>query len=264
MEYDERMKTRGMTGGHFPIRPPAAPRNEAPTNAEVQPFMDRRQTGFTLIELIAVMAIVALLMTLAVVGFTRTSRGRAIQSAVSEVHSALSLARQQAIAKGSPVIFLVCDQNFASRNITVPADLIAAPARSYAILDAASRQYLKGWTPLPAGVVFDTAATVSSDEQNVLNVGATPPPAVNNIPCLFTNIPFPSVEYTNWTASAPGVAFKSDGSMFFRSWDTFRGWRKLGLVEGLAPSNGPVRLVPNGQNNAVMISASGASSVQVP
>jgi prepilin-type N-terminal cleavage/methylation domain-containing protein len=258
MEYDERMKTQTLTRGQSHGRPPFEPHSEAPTNTEVPPFMDRRQTGFTLIELIAVMAIVALLMTLAVVGFTRTSRGRAIQSAVSEVHSALSLARQQAIAKGSPIIFLVCDQNFASRNITVPADLIAAPARSYAILDAASRQYLKGWTPLPAGVVFDTAAPVGSDEQNVLDVVTVP------TPCLFTNIPFPSVEYTNWTASVPGVAFKSDGSMFFRSWDTFRGWRKLGLVEGLAPSNGPVRLVPNGQSNAVMISVSGAASVQVP
>lgn len=225
------------------------------------PATERSRTkrrAFTLIELLAVMAIIALITTLALVGFTRTSRGRAFQAAVSDVHTALSLARQQAIAKGTPVIFLVCDEKFATRNSAkIGPEYITGQARTYAILDAKTRRFLKGWTELPQGVVF--VSSPSAKEQDILDETSASPPT-----CLFTNIPYPSIEYTDWSALALGVAFLSDGSLFFRSSEINHKWRRLGLAEGTAPDGGSVTLIPNGQTNAILISLSGVASVEVP
>jgi prepilin-type N-terminal cleavage/methylation domain-containing protein len=56
--------------------------------------------GFTLLELLAVMAIMAVIMGSAVVSFYGMGKGSRLRGATNTVRSAMSLARQQAILKG--------------------------------------------------------------------------------------------------------------------------------------------------------------------
>jgi general secretion pathway protein H len=63
----------------------------------------RRQAGFTLIEMIVVMAIIALALTL-VVGYRAPwSRGLGLRGTAGELASALQLARSEAISRDGPV-----------------------------------------------------------------------------------------------------------------------------------------------------------------
>jgi len=55
--------------------------------------------GFTLIELLAVIAIIGLMLAVGVVSFTGARRGAEMRAAVGSVRSAVSLARQHAVAK---------------------------------------------------------------------------------------------------------------------------------------------------------------------
>ena len=65
----------------------------------------RRNQGFTLIELTVVMAIVALLLTMAVGAHYAWKRYSALDVAESRAASVLLLARQHAIASGRPALF---------------------------------------------------------------------------------------------------------------------------------------------------------------
>jgi|GEM_PF-4799163 len=55
--------------------------------------------GFTLIELLAVIAIIGLMLAVGVVSFTGARRGAEMRAAVGSVRSAVSLARQHAVAR---------------------------------------------------------------------------------------------------------------------------------------------------------------------
>lgn len=59
--------------------------------------------GFSLIELLVVVAIVGILSTLAITGFNSTVRGTKVTSTAQAVSDALSLARSSAVARNRPV-----------------------------------------------------------------------------------------------------------------------------------------------------------------
>jgi prepilin-type N-terminal cleavage/methylation domain-containing protein len=62
-----------------------------------------RQQGFTLLELLTVMAIMALVMGMTMASFRGLGRGARLRGAVNTVRSSLSMARQQAVMKGQTV-----------------------------------------------------------------------------------------------------------------------------------------------------------------
>lgn len=73
-----------------------------------------RRPGFTLIELLAVMAIMGLLMGLSVVAFKDMGRGVGMRGATIQFKSNLSLARQQAITRRTPVRIIYANTNDAT------------------------------------------------------------------------------------------------------------------------------------------------------
>ncbi len=62
---------------------------------------DNRRSGFTLLELLTVMAIMLLIMGLAVGAFVGMGKGDRLRAGVSNIRSTLSVARQTAICKGT-------------------------------------------------------------------------------------------------------------------------------------------------------------------
>ena len=75
-----------------------------------------RASGFTLVELMVVVAIVGVLAMLAAAGYERLGQRAALQNATFELQGALSLARSRAMERGSSVWVIVYPQ--ASRSAT--------------------------------------------------------------------------------------------------------------------------------------------------
>jgi len=67
----------------------------------------RRGIGFTLFELLIVMGVIAFLAAVGVSSFAAIGKGRALQSAQSELHAFLRVARGQAILEGTEARLLV-------------------------------------------------------------------------------------------------------------------------------------------------------------
>jgi prepilin-type N-terminal cleavage/methylation domain-containing protein len=69
-----------------------------------------KRTGFTLLELLTVMAIMALLSTLAVTSYFGAVRGMARKSAVNHLANTLALARQRACMEGSRMCVMLYNE----------------------------------------------------------------------------------------------------------------------------------------------------------
>lgn len=69
----------------------------------------RRQQGFTLIELMIVLIIVALLLTMGVPGMISTHNRNAVSSKLNELLGALQIARSEAVTRNSRVSFCFMD-----------------------------------------------------------------------------------------------------------------------------------------------------------
>ena len=78
----------------------------------LHPFAGRIQSGFTLVELMVVIAVLAILATIATPGFQGIVAQNRATSAANELQTTLQVARSAAIAQSRPVT--VCPANFAS------------------------------------------------------------------------------------------------------------------------------------------------------
>ena len=72
---------------------------------------DRRRSGFSLLELLAVMSIMAMLSTVAVTGYFSAVRGMARRSAVKHLVNTLVLARQRACIEGARISVMLYNEN---------------------------------------------------------------------------------------------------------------------------------------------------------
>lgn len=117
--------------------------------------------GFTLAELLVVVAIAAIMFTIALPSFVNLAGTSKLDSAASAVHAAAKLARQYALTHNQPTYLVFHDdQSTADPNLAY---------RSYAIftinthtnavpVPQSAGYFLTDWETLPAGVVFDDAA----------------------------------------------------------------------------------------------------------
>jgi prepilin-type N-terminal cleavage/methylation domain-containing protein len=114
---------------------------------EVRTAMNTHRTtqrGFTLVELLVVVAIMAVLLGLTIPAFQGTGRGGKLRTAVFQVNSHMNLARQMAITTRQNVYVVFQDNVVATNNWNFSA---------YAVY-AENDGYIGEWRRLPPGVVF--------------------------------------------------------------------------------------------------------------
>ena len=159
--------------------------------------------GYTLIELLAVMAIIAIVILIAVAGFN--PHGSKFNKAVAEVECAISLGRQWAVAKNEPVIVVFVEPGSYA---TLNDGAISPCGAGIAVLAAKSRHWVKPLTVLD-GAVFATDSLLPA-ARNVCGLADG-----DSWFLMYTNVPsMSSAGPTNRPpVNMPGLAIKTDGSL---------------------------------------------------
>lgn len=138
------------------------------------------RSGVTLLELLVVIAVMAIVLTISMPAFTSMGRGAGMRGAVAEVRSTLSLSRQWAITKREPVTFQYGQDNSTNYYVVYTYD---AEIGSNTIIQATN--YLeKGlfFTNAPASnsLTFKTSGdVVDSGNDFVIRIGITNAQSVN-------------------------------------------------------------------------------------
>ncbi|MCZ7592194.1 MAG: prepilin-type N-terminal cleavage/methylation domain-containing protein [Kiritimatiellae bacterium] len=111
-----------------------------------------RYAGFTLVELLIVISIMAIMIAIALPRFEDIGRGSKMRAAVNELRSTVALTRQWAIANNEEV-FLVYPDDHMQKYSDSGTNQYYKALRSYAVYSR-SKGYIKDWVYLPAGVYF--------------------------------------------------------------------------------------------------------------
>lgn len=110
-----------------------------------------KRSAFTLVELLVVVGIIATLLVLVVPAFTGLGRGQSMRSAVTQLRTTISLARQWAVTKNETTYVVFPDDDLTYS----PPGGVAMALRSYAVW-AERSGYISEWRYLPPGVVFNS------------------------------------------------------------------------------------------------------------
>lgn len=164
-----------------------------------------RKSGFTLVELLVAVAIVAIVFTLALPAFQGMGRGASMRTAVSQVRAVISLARQHAIVNRTTtyVVFPQQTSDVQGQNDRRRSELVL---RSFNIYSEKDGEYLKDWSTLPKGVLFvEGVFDVYGIDRDNTDIFTGPNP--NNTKHI---LPFPAS--ANGTVELRGLVFKPDGS----------------------------------------------------
>lgn len=161
--------------------------------------------GYTLIELLCVLGIVAIIMSMVGVAWTALHPHRKYDAAVSDLHAGISLARQYAVAHNEPVIVVFVEPtSYGQLN-----NGAAIERCGWAVLAAGSRTWVKAFTALD-GAVF-VPDSMWPERRNVVGLSD----GGSSWQLLYTNIPdIAVVGTTNPPARMfPGVAITADGRL---------------------------------------------------
>ncbi|MBM4156447.1 MAG: prepilin-type N-terminal cleavage/methylation domain-containing protein [Lentisphaerae bacterium] len=241
------MRRTGAAAAADP-RPAAGPASPLPTPGSriSVPAPRRRRRAFTLVELLVVVGIMGLLLGVTVTAFDSIGKGAKMRSALMQIKSSLSLARQYAITDRRATYIIFPDQyrDDWKKDVPNPADygyIEEARYQSYYIMNQDSledkdlstegRKYyrrvqyrLGRWQHLPKGVIFDR-------ESRPQDLEFSPPPYDDLI--VFANIfhrplaqesqlsnnvfvlPFPGLTNTSMTCTQSVVAlgFSANGRL---------------------------------------------------
>ena len=163
-----------------------------------QPKCIRPEGGFTLIELIMVIAIMVVLLALTIPAFVGVSSGRDIVKAVDTAQSMASIARQQAITKGTMVALLFSGTSNISASNSQEFLLLQAN-----IINSGSNAGSYAWSP------SSTAVRIPKDVQMTAPSFYSPLAGTSGVPSLPTTIAFGSKNVTDFSY----IMFYSDGSV---------------------------------------------------
>src|ERR1039457_6253592 len=146
-------------------------------------MLKSRKAGFTLIEMLTVIVIIAIILGIGVPTFTNLMKSGGLTGASREVANALGLARQYAITHRTTTQVV-----FSYSGTLVP--LINADTtnrcpwyQSYAVVDVKAGTYISKWEHLPMGTVFL--------DRNNSSLSAPQPFGLEDLPQQ-TTIPFPT------------------------------------------------------------------------
>ncbi len=114
-----------------------------------------RTAGFTLTELLVVIVIMAVMMALALPAFQGINKGGAMRSAILEVKTKLSLARQYAITQRTKTYVVFPDnQNASPATYADKDEKLFRAYRAFNVYSEKDAAYISEWTYLPKGIVF--------------------------------------------------------------------------------------------------------------
>ncbi len=105
--------------------------------------------GFTLVEMMVVVILIAILMMVAIPVFQGANRGGRTRTAIFQINSTVSLARQLAITRRQNIHIL-----FPDSEAPYDEETISMAYTSYALYGERDG-YLSEWRELPPGVVFE-------------------------------------------------------------------------------------------------------------
>lgn len=113
-----------------------------------------RASGFTLIEMMAVLVLLAIMLAVAVPAFMVMGKGSRFDAATSELRATLIMARQWAITHRHPtyVVFASRPTKFSGLD-TAEKEYVHTMLRGYSVLSDADG-YLREWSFLPPGLAF--------------------------------------------------------------------------------------------------------------
>ncbi|MBU0677532.1 MAG: prepilin-type N-terminal cleavage/methylation domain-containing protein [Verrucomicrobia bacterium] len=116
--------------------------------------------AFTILEMLIVIAIIGIIVAIGLPAFTGMSRGSKVKSAVSNLQTTMSLARQWAITHHERTYLVIADDG-----ITYTDDIEAEQKafRSYSIYTV-SEKFIGDWRYLPEGVIFDSVFEPSAQK----------------------------------------------------------------------------------------------------
>lgn len=191
------------------------------------------RSGFSLIELLAVMAIMVIVAGLTVAGFIQIAKSQAANSGAQQVFTTIKLARQYAVTKRLPVAFIVMDPMLFTDYSKV-SGYEPMEGCAYAVFDLKNRYYLQPWKALPQNVRLNpSCGTGGEPGANILTTGGNRFGADAEVQ---TRIPFPTSTDTDtahlWTFY--GIRFEPDGRVTKTSNNNMYHWI---FVNDVAKSN---------------------------
>ena len=164
------------------------------------PSSGRPATGFTLIELMVTLAVLAILLALAVPSFARLLAANRLSTETSELIASLNLARSEAVRRGQGVALRAVDDSNYSKGWRVFADLDRNGAQSSTTSDTDGK-------PLREVGAFSGTTTIHRVTRS------TPPAAFT-----YTDVPTSDTARAHVVFTARG-AITANGQAFFRICD---------------------------------------------
>ncbi len=118
---------------------------------------EERARGFTLLELMAVVALIGILLAIALPAFNAIGGSSRLEAAANEVHAAANLARQYALSRNQPT-YLLFNEGQENPDLAYRAYALFTINTHTNPVDQAAGEFIAGWQLLPEGVVFDPYA----------------------------------------------------------------------------------------------------------
>ena len=159
--------------------------------------------GFTLVELLAVIAIIGIALVIAVPHIIGMTRGSGMNASVTELKSVLSLTRQWAITHREKTYVVFADGGHFSGSRKNRGDMAY---HAYSVWGDRSQEYIREWSYLKTGVYFIPCSTkeksVPPHSRNTKN------PLTGTFGTLSLEFPDPG----DSPRSLPAIGFRPDGT----------------------------------------------------